>query len=56
MSVYRITLERISTGERAPSLIVRAKDEAAAREHTETAIRQSPTPDDLVVIEIVARP
>ena len=56
MKTYRITLEQISTGRRAPSMIVRKATEAEARDYAEDAIRQSPTPDDLRVVEIMARP
>lgn len=55
MNVYRITLERISTGEKAPSMITRQPTEEAAREYAEAAIRQSATPDDLRVVEIEVR-
>ena len=55
MNTYRITLERISTGEKAPSMIVRQPSEDAAREYAEAAIRQAGD-DDLRVFEIYARP
>jgi len=55
MTMYRITLERISTGERAPSLVVREPTEQAARKFAVHAIRESPTPDDLRVVEVEAR-
>ena len=55
MNTYRITLERISTGEKAPLMIVRQPSEDAAREYAETAIRQSGD-HDLRVFEIYARP
>ena len=55
MTVYRITLERISTGERAPPLVVREPTEQAAREFAVHAIRESPTPDDLRVVEVETR-
>jgi hypothetical protein len=54
-AVFYITLERISTGERSPSMVVRQPTEQAAREFTETAIQRSSTPRDLRVVEVVAR-
>ena len=56
MTVYRITLERISTGERGPGGIVRCASEAEARTHAEAGIAQAPTPDDLRVVGLEARP
>ena len=55
MDTFTITLEQISTGIRSASMVVRKETEAQAREYAETAIRQSATPDDLRVVEIVAR-
>ena len=55
MTVYRITLERISTGERSPSLVTRQASEAAARAYAEDAIRGSTEPDDLRVVALEAR-
>ena len=52
METYRITIERVSTGERAPSMVVRKASEDEAREYAEAAIRQSATPDDLRVAAI----
>jgi hypothetical protein len=52
MNTYRITLERISTGEKAPSMIVRQPSEEAAREYAEKAIAGQL---DLRVAEIAAR-
>jgi hypothetical protein len=46
MTVYRITLECISTGERAPSMVTRQASEDAARAYA----------DDLWVVEVEARP
>jgi hypothetical protein len=56
MTVYRITLERISTGERAGSMVTRQASEAAARAYAEDAIRGAPEPDDLRVVGVEARP
>jgi hypothetical protein len=56
VNVYTITLERISTGERAPSMVTRQANEGAARIYAEDAIRGSPEPDDLRVVEVKARP
>jgi hypothetical protein len=56
MTAYQITLERITTGERAPSMVTRQSSEAAARAFAEDAIRGSPEPDDLRVVEVEARP
>jgi hypothetical protein len=55
MTVYRITLERIRTGERSPSMVTRQASEDAARAYAEDAIRQSPEPDDLRVVAVEAR-
>jgi hypothetical protein len=52
MAVFRITVERISTGERGSGGIVRCENEAEARAHAEEAIRRSPTPDDFRVVEV----
>ena len=52
MNTYRITLERISTGEIAPSMVTRQPTKEAAREYAEKAIADQP---DLRVAEIVAR-
>jgi hypothetical protein len=56
MNVYTITLERISTGERAPSMVTRQASEDAARAYADDAIRQSPDADDLWVVDVEARP
>jgi hypothetical protein len=56
MTVYRIALERISTGERAGSMVTRQASEAAARAYAEDAIRGAPEPDDLRVVGVEARP
>jgi hypothetical protein len=56
VTVYRIVVERISTGERGPGGIVRCASEAEARAHAEAGIRQSPTPDDLRVVAVLDRP
>lgn len=53
MNVYRITLERISTGERAPSMVTRQPSEDDARKYAEDAIKSDP---DLRVYEVLARP
>jgi hypothetical protein len=55
VNVYTITLERISTGERAPSMVTRQASEAEARAYVDDAIRGSPEPDDLRVVEVEAR-
>jgi hypothetical protein len=54
MNVFYITLERISTGERAQSLVTRQASEEAARAYAQDAIRQSPDADDLWVVEVEA--
>lgn len=54
-NVYTITLERISTGERAASMVTRQASEGAARAYAEDAIRQSPDLDDLWVVAVEAR-
>jgi hypothetical protein len=56
MNVYRITLERVSTGERASSMVTRQASEDAARSYADDAIRQSPDADDLWVVAGEARP
>jgi hypothetical protein len=55
-TVYYITLGRISTGERAQSLVTRQASEEAARAYVQAAIRQSPDADDLWVVDVEARP
>jgi hypothetical protein len=52
MNVYTIILERISTGEKSPSMLTRQPDEEAARLYAEKALAGQP---DLRVAEIVAR-
>jgi hypothetical protein len=54
-NVYTITLERISTGERAASMVTRQASEEAARAYAQDAIRQSPDADDLWVVSVEAR-
>ena len=54
-NVYTITLERISTGERAGSMVTRQASEDAARAYAEDAIRQSPDANDLWVVSVEAR-
>lgn len=49
---YTIILERISTGERSPSMVTRQENEAAARAYAEAAIAKEP---DLRVAQIVTR-
>jgi len=56
MNVNTITLERISTGERAPSMVTRQASEAAARAYAHDAIRSAPEPDDLRVVGVEAWP
>jgi hypothetical protein len=55
MTVYRNTLERISTCDRAPSRVMRQASEDAARAYAAAAIRQSPEPDDLRVVAVEPR-
>jgi hypothetical protein len=56
VNVYCVTLERVSTGERAPSLIVRKASEDEARSSAQDAIRQqSPDAVDLRVVTVDAR-
>jgi hypothetical protein len=55
MKVYTIILERISTGERAQSLVTRQASEDAARAYAEEAILHSPDADDLWVADVEAR-
>ena len=55
MKVYTITLARISTGERAQSLVTRQASEEAARAYARDAIRQSPDADDLWIVEVETR-
>jgi hypothetical protein len=55
-NVYTITLERISTGERAGSMLTRQASEDAARAYAQDAIRRSPDADDLWVVDVEARP
>jgi hypothetical protein len=54
-NVYFITLERISTGERAPSMVTRQASEDAARAYAQDAIRQSPDAGDLWIVEVETR-
>ncbi len=49
---YTIILERISTGERSPSMVTRQETEDAARAYAEAAIAREP---DLRVHAIEAR-
>jgi hypothetical protein len=42
MTVYTITLERISTGETAPSMLHRCASESEARTYAENAIAGQP--------------
>ncbi len=55
MNVYTIPLERISTGEWAPSMVTRQTSAAAARAYADDLIRQSPETDDLRVAAVKAR-
>jgi len=55
MNVYTITLERISTGERSPSLLFRGESEEAAREYAEGVIVVAAARGDLKVVGIVGR-
>jgi hypothetical protein len=56
VNVYYITLERISTGERAPSMVTRQASEDAARAYADDAIRQSLDADDLWIVAVEVRP
>jgi hypothetical protein len=56
MNVYYITLERISTGERAGSMVTRQASEHAARAYTQAAIRDAGEADDLWAVAVEARP
>jgi hypothetical protein len=56
VAAYRITVERISTGERGPGGVVRCETELEARAHAEEVIRRSPTPDDFRVVEVTRDP
>jgi hypothetical protein len=56
MGVYYITLERISTGEWAASMVTRQASEDAARAYAEAAILHSPDTGDLWVVKVEARP
>ena len=56
MNVYTIRLERISTGERAWSMVTRQTNEDAARAYAEAAIRAVGETDDLWVVAVEARP
>jgi hypothetical protein len=49
------SLERISTGERAASMVTRQVSEDAARAYAQDAIRQSPDAGDLWVVAVEAR-
>jgi hypothetical protein len=55
MNVYYIALERISTGERAGSVVTRQASEHAARAYAQDAIQQSPDADVLCVVEVEAQ-
>ena len=52
---YTITIERISTGETAPSMVTRQASEAAARAYAEAAIAAQPDAADYRVHAIAAR-
>jgi hypothetical protein len=54
-TVFQITVERISTGEVGSGGIVRCETAAQAIEYAEAGICQSPTPDDLRVVEVKPR-
>lgn len=55
MQVFTITLERLSTGEKAPSLLFRGETETAAREYVQSIIDRQPDASDLRVFSITAR-
>jgi hypothetical protein len=55
MTTFTITIERISTGETAPTLVTRQTTEAAARTYAEAAIAAQPDAADYRVHAIVAR-
>jgi hypothetical protein len=56
MNVYTIRLERISTGERAGSMVTGQASKDAARAYAETAIRDAGEADDLRIVAVEARP
>lgn len=56
MNVYTITPERVSTGERAGSMVTRQASEAAARAYAETAIHDAGEADNLRIVVVDARP
>jgi hypothetical protein len=52
---YTITIERISTGETAPSMVTRQPNEQAARAYAELAIAAQRDGSDLRVHSIAVR-
>jgi len=52
MVVWRITVERISAGERGSGSIVRCGTEAEARAHADAVISRSDAPHDYRVAEV----
>ena len=56
MNIYTIRLERISTGERAWSMVTRQASEDAARAYAEAAIRAVGEADDLWVVAVEGLP
>ena len=55
MRVYTITLERISTGERSPSLVWRGETEKDAVEYAENAIAEQLDANDYRVVCVTSR-
>lgn len=55
MNTYTITIERISTGEKSPTMVTRQATEQAARTFAEAAIAQQPDASDLRIAEIKSR-
>ena len=55
MCTFTITIERVTTGETAPSLVTRQPDEAAARAYAEAAIAAQADAADLRVHSISER-
>jgi hypothetical protein len=55
MTTWTITIERISTGYTAPTMVTRQDSESAARAYAEAAIAAQPDAADLRVHAIAAR-
>jgi hypothetical protein len=56
MNVYTITLERVSTGETAPSLLHHCEAEGEARAYVEGVIAMQMDANDQRIAEIKVRP